>query len=163
MLSISIGPIAVSVSLLTTIIGIIVFWVLTHWLTRKNADNAHAVDGVFIAIVAGFIVARIAFIMTLWSVYQENWWQVFNIRDGGFFPYYGWIASVLVLIFTSRGRRTISKVYLRTSAVTLCVIIPLHYAEFLYNSGVGIPPDPSTQRQWWEDQPANLQRKTCGY
>lgn len=142
MLSISIGPFALSVSLLTTLVGIIVFWTITHWLTRKSAEKTHAVDGIFTAIMVGFIVARIAFVVTLWSEYQQNWWQIFNIRDGGFIPYYGWIASILVLIYSSRGSRTITRVYLRASLAALCVVIPLQYAAFLYSSEVGLPQIP---------------------
>jgi thiol-disulfide isomerase/thioredoxin len=142
MLSISIGPIAVSMSLFTTMIGIILFWTISHWLTRKNAENKQASDGIFTAIVAGFIVARIAFVLTLWSVYQENWWQILNIRDGGFIPYYGWIVSIVVLIVSSRGSRKIGKAFLTASIIALAVIIPLNFAALLYSAGVEIPQIP---------------------
>lgn len=142
MLSISIGPVAVSVSMLTTVVGIILFWVLTHWLTRKSAEKTHAVDAIFRAIVVGLIVARIAFVLKLWSVYQESWWQILNIRDGGFIPYYGWIASILVLIASARGKRDITRAYLRASIATLCVLIPLNFAAFLYSDEVRLPKIP---------------------
>lgn len=142
MLSISIGPMAVSVSLLSTILGIIVFWATTHWHTRKTPENARAVDAVFSAVVIGFIVARLAFVLTLWSVYKENWWQVFNIRDGGFMPHFGWIAGIFILMASSRGRRKITGAYLRASIATFCVVIPLNIAAFLDSSGVGLPQIP---------------------
>ena len=142
MLSISIGPVAMSVSLLTTLAGITIFWALSHWLTRKNIENAQAVNGVFWAVVIGFILARFAFVIKLWSEYQENWWQVFNIRDGGFIPYFGWIAAIFVLVLSSRGKRTITRAYLRASIAAMCVIVPLNLAARFYSAEVVIPQIP---------------------
>jgi thiol-disulfide isomerase/thioredoxin len=142
MLSISIGPFALSVTMLITVVAISVFWAMTHWLTRKGLENAKAVDGVFSAVIVGFISARIAFVLKLWSVYQDNWWQIFNIRDGGFIPYFGWIIAILVLIASSRGKAEITKAYLRASIAAICVVIPLHLAASYYSSAVTIPQIP---------------------
>jgi thiol-disulfide isomerase/thioredoxin len=139
MLSISIGPFALSVSLFITIIGIIIFWATTHWLTRKSLEKKQAVDTIFTALWVGFVIARLAFVLTLWSEYKADWWQIFNIRDGGFIPYYGWIASVFILIVASSRHRKISQIYLKASIATLCVIGPLKYTAFLYNAEVGLP------------------------
>jgi thiol-disulfide isomerase/thioredoxin len=139
MLSISIGPFALSVSLFITIIGIIIFWATTHWLTRKSLEKKQAVDTIFTALWVGFVIARLAFVLTLWSEYKADWWQIFNIRDGGFIPYYGWIASVFILIVASSRHRKISQIYLKASIAMLCVIGPLKYTAFLYNAEVGLP------------------------
>jgi thiol-disulfide isomerase/thioredoxin len=139
MLSISIGPFALSVSLFITIIGIIIFWATTHWLTRKSLEKKQAVDTIFTALWVGFVIARLAFVLALWSEYKADWWQIFNIRDGGFIPYYGWIASVFILIVASSRHRKISQIYLKASIATLCVIGPLKYTAFLYNAEVGLP------------------------
>lgn len=139
MLSLSIGPFAISMSVFTTIVGIIVFWATSYWLTRKSADKTQAIDAIFTAVLIGFAVARIAFVITLWPEYKENWWQIVNIRDGGFMPYYGWIASIVVLIVASSRTRKISKVYLIAGIAALCVIAPLKYAAFFYSTGVGLP------------------------
>lgn len=142
MLSISIGPFAMQVSLLITFIGIAVFWVITHWITRKNADNTHAINGLISAIVGGLIIARLAFILKLWSIYQEDWWQMLNIRDGGFLSYYGWIVGIFILIASSRGRRNITRIYLQASIATLCVVLPIHFAARIYSPDAGIPSIP---------------------
>lgn len=139
MLSISIGPFALSVSLFITIIGIIIFWATTHWLTRKSLEKKQAVDTIFTALWVGFVIARLAFVLTLWSEYKADWWQIFNLRDGGFIPYFGWIASVFILIVASSRHRKISQIYLKASIATLCVIGPLKYTAFLYNAEVGLP------------------------
>jgi thiol-disulfide isomerase/thioredoxin len=139
MLSISIGPFAVSVPMAITLIGIILFWGITHWFTRKTPENTRAVDGVFRAVIVGFLIARSAFILTLWSVYKENWWQIFNIRDGGFIPYYGWIAGLLILIISAHSQRKITKAYIKASITTLAVVIPLNFLAMLYSAGLSIP------------------------
>ena len=142
MLSISIGPFALSVSLFITIIGIIVFWATTHWLTRKSPEKKQAVDAIFTAAWVGFVIARLAFVLTLWTEYKADWWQIFNLRDGGFIPYYGWIASVFILIVASSRKRKISQVYLKAGIVALCLVGPLKYAAFLFNTEVGLPQFP---------------------
>jgi thiol-disulfide isomerase/thioredoxin len=154
MLSISIGPLAMSVSLLTTIIGISVFWTLTHWLTYKTVDNKYVMDAVFRAIVVGLLVARIAFVLTLWSQYQKQWWQVFNLWDGGFLPFYGWAMAVFMLLISARGKRHITKVYLIASLVTIGITLPINLAARMYSSGIAIPQTPVIDTQ---GKPVNLQ------
>ncbi|WP_340677156.1 TlpA disulfide reductase family protein [Paraglaciecola sp.] len=139
MLSISIGPFLIAVPLFITIVGISVFWATTHWLTRKSPEKKQAVDAIFNSVWVGVVVARIAFVLTLWSEYKADWWQIFNIRDGGFIPYYGWMASVFMLIVSSGRKRKISQVYLQASIPALCVIVALKYVAFLSNTEVGLP------------------------
>ncbi|WJG10765.1 TlpA disulfide reductase family protein [Aliiglaciecola sp. LCG003] len=146
MLSISFGPIAVSVSLLITTVGIIIFWILSHWLLHNKPPHAQALNGIFKAVVAGFIIARIGFIIKLWPAYQEQWWQIVNVRDGGFIPYYGWLAGIVVLIASSRGKKAISKTYLQASISALCVILPLKIAVHWYSSDVTIPQIPVREK-----------------
>jgi thiol-disulfide isomerase/thioredoxin len=142
MLSISIGPLEMSVSMITTIVGIFVFWAITHWLLRNSEEKSRAVDGFFTAIMIGFVVARIVFVIKLWPEYQQNLWQLINIRDGGFIAYSGWMAGILVLVVSSSGRRAINSAYLKAGVAALCVVIPLHYAAVLNSSGIVIPEIP---------------------
>ncbi|GAC20165.1 thiol:disulfide interchange protein DsbE, putative [Paraglaciecola arctica BSs20135] len=115
---------------------------MTHWFSRKNEESAKIKDGFISAIIIGFIAARVTFVIRLWSEYQENMWQIFNLRDGGFIPYYGWMIGVLVLIVLSRGKRAFTRVYLSASFVTFCVVVPLHYTANYYSSDISIPEIP---------------------
>lgn len=142
MLSISVGPFALSVSMLITLVAISVFWAMTHWLTRKNEQSDKIKDGFLTAIIVGFVAARLAFVVRLWSEYQESWWQILNLRDGGFIPYYGWMIGILVLIAVSRGNRAFNKIYLIASLAAFSVAVPLYYAASYYSSGISIPDIP---------------------
>jgi len=142
MLSISIGPFAVAISMLITMVAIAVFWIMTHWLSRKSEESAKIKDGFITAVIIGFIAARVTFVVRLWPEYQENIWQILNLRDGGFIPYYGWMIGVLVLIAISRGKRAFTRVYLVASFVAFCVVVPLYYTASLYSAGITIPDIP---------------------
>jgi len=142
MLSISIGPFAVAISMLITIVAIAVFWIMTHWLSRKSEESAKIKDGFISAIIIGFIAARVTFVVRLWSEYQENMWQILNLRDGGFIPYYGWMIGILVLIALSRGNRAFTRVYLIASVAAFCVVVPMYYTASYYSGGITIPDTP---------------------
>jgi thiol-disulfide isomerase/thioredoxin len=139
MLSIALGPIVISISQLITLSGLVVFWGLTYLQTRNNAQQKEILDHIFTAIFTGFITARLAFILTMWQAYQENWWQLLNISDGGFLSGYGWAAGTLVLIRFTISNKSLVKIYITSAAITAsCLIIPI-FSAALYQSGIELP------------------------
>jgi len=147
MLSIALGPIVLSISQLITLSGLMAFWGLTYLQTRKSLQQKEILDNIFKAIFVGFIGARLAFIFTMWQAYQENWWQLLNMSDGGFLPSYGWAAGALVLIRYAIGNKSLIKTYITSAAITaICLVIPI-FATVLYQAGIELPRSPLSNLQ----------------
>lgn len=125
MLSLSIGPFALPVSLLIQLAGIATFWGVTSLLTRKHPQQQRASNAVFWAIVAGVVVARVTFVIRMWQEYEGSLLQLINLRDGGMLPSFGWGAALLVLFIASRGVVKAQRTYLIAGVAALAVIIPL--------------------------------------
>ncbi|ALS34744.1 hypothetical protein PTRA_b0227 [Pseudoalteromonas translucida KMM 520] len=139
MLSISLGPFVIAISQLIILLGLGVFWGLTYLQTRKQPQQKAILDTVFKAFVVGFIVARLMFVLTMWDAYQENWWQLINISDGGFMPSYGWVAGALVLVLYARGKKAVLKTYFIAAIVALFTIMVPTFAASIYKAGVELP------------------------
>ena len=154
MLSISLGPLVIAISQLITLLGLGVFWGGIYLQTRKQAQQKIILDNTFKAFVVGFITARLMFVFTMWDAYQENWWQLINISDGGFMPAYGWMAGALVLALYTRGKKAVIKTYCIASVVSLFVIMVPSFAALIYKAGVELPQSPVHNIQ---GQQVNLQ------
>ena len=139
MLSISLGPLVISISQLIIFLGLGIFWGLTYLLTRQHPLQKAILDTVFKAIVVGFLVSRLAFVFTMRDAYQGNWWQLFNISDGGFIGYYGWLSGIVVLAFYARGKKAVMKNYSIAGFVGFCSMIIPNFALSIYQTGVQLP------------------------
>lgn len=62
MLSISLGPLVIPLSLLIIFVGLFAFWSFTYLQTRKNPQQKAILDAVSRAIIVGFFAARVAFV-----------------------------------------------------------------------------------------------------
>lgn len=150
MLSIALGPIVLSISQLITLTGIMAFWGLTYLQTRKSPQHKEILDNIFKAIFVGFIAARLAFIFTMWQAYQENWWQLFNMSNGGFLPSYGWGAGALVLIRYAITNKSLFKTYITSAAITAIFLVIPTFATVLYQAGIELPRSPLSNMQGQE-------------
>jgi len=139
MLSISLGPIVISVSQLITGLTVGIFWGLTYLQTRSTDCRKDILNNIFNAFVVGFITARLAFVFTMWKVYQENWWQLVNISDGGFLPSYGWLSGALVLSVYSRHNKVAMKPYFISSIVSLFIFSIATFTAASYATDVSLP------------------------
>jgi thiol-disulfide isomerase/thioredoxin len=72
---------------------------LAQWLaTRLGGAQARAAgDAVWLAALAGFAVARAAFVAGAWDDYRAAPWSVLDLRDGGWSPAAGVAAALAVL------------------------------------------------------------------
>jgi thiol-disulfide isomerase/thioredoxin len=142
MLSIAVGPIVLSISQLITLVGLFMFWGITYLQTRNNAQQKQFLDYIFTAIIIGFLTARLTFIIAMWQGYQENWWQLVNISDGGFIPSTGWGASALVLMFYARRNKLFIKAYFTSALITFCCLIIPTFFAVIYQAAVELPSSP---------------------
>jgi thiol-disulfide isomerase/thioredoxin len=95
MLSLDLGPVALPVA---PLLWLAALW-LAGWLSGFLAPVEHkpaAGTAVWRAGLAGFLVARIAFLVGAMDLYAESPWSVFDIRDGGFDPQAGVLAAAAV-------------------------------------------------------------------
>ncbi len=139
MLSLSIGPFALPVTLLIQLAGVATFWGVTSWLTRKHPQQHSASNAVFWAIVVGVVVARVTFVIRMWQEYEGSLLQLINLRDGGMLPTFGWGAALLVLFIASRRVVKAQRTYLIAGVAALAVIVPVTITVNSFNSDIKLP------------------------
>lgn len=95
MTSIQIGPLAFPLGPLLWFGALL----LAQWLaTRLGGVQARAAgDAVWLAALAGFAVARLAFVAGAWDDYRAAPWSLLDLRDGGWSPAAGVAAALAVL------------------------------------------------------------------
>lgn len=91
MLSLAIGPFALSISHLLLFAALAVAS-LVAWKTRSEGKPDALIFWLF---MLALLVARLAFVAQYWALYREQPWQVLDLRDGGFSPWVGLGAGVL--------------------------------------------------------------------
>jgi len=101
MLSVNLGPFAVQVSHLLLLTSLLVAAVVGHLVGRPQRTG---IGNVLIDMLwAALPAARIAFVAVWFETYRNAPWSIFDIRDGGFTPWAGLVAALLVAIW--RGWR----------------------------------------------------------
>ena len=101
MLNVNLGPFAVQVSHLLLLASLLVAAGVGHLVGRRQKTGISnvLVDMVLVALLA----ARMAFVAIWFDVYRSAPWSILDIRDGGFTPWAGLAAALLVAIW--RGWR----------------------------------------------------------
>lgn len=92
MLSLSVGPFALSLTHLALLASLGVALLAAHLRDRRAGTDTQ--KHVWRLWLLGLLVARVSFVAAYWPYYQGDWAQVVDIRDGGFLPLAG-IAVVL--------------------------------------------------------------------
>ncbi len=97
MLNVNLGPFAVQVSHLLLLASLLVSAGVGHLVGRCQHTGIGnvLVDMVLVALLA----ARIAFVAIWFDVYRPAPWSILDIRDGGFTPWAGLAAALLVAIW----------------------------------------------------------------
>ena len=129
-MSISIGPIALTVDSLLTIVSVISLWLLTAFFTRKASYKSFATDTLFYSLFTGLFAARVAFVIAMWEVYQHDWLSAIDIRDGGFNQSIGWFAGICIVLFRSKKYSQLFSIYMKSAAITAVAVFPF----FVFNS-----------------------------
>ena len=100
-LSVSIGPLAVPTQLVVLLICGLVAAAVGYLTDRRQRVSIFG--SLLDMLLAGAIAARIAFVVLWFEQYRSAPWSVFDIRDGGFTPWAGILAAILVALW--RGWR----------------------------------------------------------
>ncbi|MDP2451500.1 MAG: TlpA disulfide reductase family protein [Polaromonas sp.] len=97
MLNVQLGPLSLQVSHLLVLVSLVVAAGVGHLAGRRR--KAGIVNVLSDMVWAGLLVARIAFVATWFELYRESPWSILDIRDGGFSPWAGLTAALLLAIW----------------------------------------------------------------
>ena len=96
MLTVNLGPLPVPVALLLLIIALLAAAGVGHYVGRgQKTGIGHILTDMLIAAV---LAARIAFVAVWFDTYRSAPWSMLEIRDGGFIPWVGMVAALLVAL-----------------------------------------------------------------
>ncbi|HEX8592567.1 MAG TPA: TlpA disulfide reductase family protein [Pseudomonas sp.] len=137
MLSLSIGPFALSIvhMLLIAALGLAT---LVGWLTsrRSGANPESVLFGLFLL---GLVAARAGFVIQYWAQYRPQPWQVLDIRDGGFLVWPGVLVVILGgLLMARRGQELRRPLGLGAGSGLLFWLLA-NLALNSYQQGVSLP------------------------
>lgn len=92
-----VGPFALPTQLIVLLVCAVVAAVIGHFVGRpqKASISGTLVD---MALATG-LVARLAFVAVWFEHYRNAPWNIFDIRDGGFTPWPGVLAAIIVAIW----------------------------------------------------------------
>ncbi len=107
MMSINIGPFALSSSLLLLLAAGLVAAGVGHLVGR--AEKISIGNTLTDILLASVLVARLAFVAIWFDAYRSAPWSMFDIRDGGFTAWAGIAAALLVALWRSWRRPALRK------------------------------------------------------
>jgi len=112
---VTLGPLAFATDRLLALAGIALFLILMDVIGRKSRQQT--ARPAWTAIIAGVIVARLAFVWVHRQAFADDWFSAFAIWQGGFDVQAGAFAAGVALLLVMRSRRT---AVLGFGAVLLC-------------------------------------------
>lgn len=93
MLSVNIGPLAMASSHLILLVSLFLATLAGWWTGRHRQRNPE--KHLFNLLLLGLVVARLAFVLVYFEHFKGNFWQIIDIRDGGFLIWPGIGAALL--------------------------------------------------------------------
>lgn len=107
MLSVSLGPLAVPTALLLILVALLVTTGVARLVGRgQPVSPGHVFTDM---LIAGVLAARIAFVAIWFDTYRSTPWSMIDIRDGGFTPWAGMVAALLVAVWFGWRRAALRK------------------------------------------------------
>ena len=98
-----IGPLRITFYGILVMAGVVVGWFITRNRFVARGGDAALAERIFIRIVIwGFVGARIAYVSTHLSRFEDEWWKVIAIWEGGIAIYGGLTAGAIALIYYAR-------------------------------------------------------------
>ena len=119
MLTLNLGPLALSLSHALLLGSLLLASLTGWWLGRRSARNPEGV--LFLLLLVALLVARIAFVARYFDEYQQSPWQMLDVRDGGFLIWPGLLAALLVAAALAWRDRLLRKPLLGALAVGVLV------------------------------------------
>ena len=84
---------------------VLAVWISMQRAKRINQYADHYFDIGIISLIAAIVGARIYYVVFSWDMYKDNFWNVFNIRQGGLAIYGGLIGAFLAAFFVCRYKK----------------------------------------------------------
>lgn len=99
---VQIGPLALATDRLLAVVLILVFVTVMDRIAARAGADATRASG--LALVAGVIVARLAYVQENFSAYAQDWWSALAFWQGGFNAAAGLLAAAAVIAWRMRPR-----------------------------------------------------------
>jgi hypothetical protein len=93
MLSLSLGPLALSTAHLVLLLAVGAAMLIARRCAPAGAAR-HPDSTLFCLFVLGVVVARLGFVAAYWAQYRDTPWQAIDLRDAGFLPWLGVTAAL---------------------------------------------------------------------
>ena len=107
MLSVSLGPLVMSVQRGVLVLAVLVALMVAVFLARQR--RVPVADAVMSVLGWGVLGARLVFVLRYWSDYAASPWSMVDIRDGGFDPVGGLLAALLFACWTGWRRAALRR------------------------------------------------------
>lgn len=114
-MSFALGPFALSIGQLAFLLAFAVAFVVAFLGSRGKSSRAD--NSLLNALIFGFIVARLVFVVRYWPDYHNNLFGIIDIRDRGFMPLPGLIAAFIWMLIAG-SRHRVQRIPLLIAAVT---------------------------------------------
>jgi len=107
MLTVNLGPLPVPVTVLMVMMALLV----AASVGRVAGRSQQTVIGNILTdmLIVAVLVARIAFVAVWFDTYSSAPWSMLDIRDGGFTPWAGMVAALLVAVWRGWRRAALRK------------------------------------------------------
>jgi prolipoprotein diacylglyceryl transferase len=98
-----IGPLRVTFYGVFIMTGVVIAWLVTRNRFVARGGNAAIAERIVIRVVVyGFLGARVAYVSTHLSRFEDEWWKVIAIWEGGLALYGGFTAGAIVMFVYTR-------------------------------------------------------------
>jgi thiol-disulfide isomerase/thioredoxin len=102
MLTLNMGPLSLPITLFLMLVALLVAAGVGRLVGASQRTGVGNI--VLDMLVAAVLVARIAFVSIWFGTYRNTPWSMLDIRDGGFTPWAGMVAALLVAFWRAWGR-----------------------------------------------------------
>lgn len=93
MLTVNLGPLAVGMPHLLLMGSLLLATLTGWWVGRRYGQNPER--QIFRLMLLAVLVARLSFVLVYIKEFEDAWWRVLDIRDGGFIAWPGIVAALL--------------------------------------------------------------------
>jgi len=107
MLTVNLGPLSVPIALLLMLVALLVAAGAGRLVGRGQQTGIGNI--LTDMLIAAVLVARIAFVAVWFDTYRSSPWTMLDIRDGGFTPWAGVVAALLVAVWRGWRRAALRK------------------------------------------------------
>ena len=115
----NLGPFAFSTGLLALLFGLVAALAATGFLRKRGLPDASS--AAYLALVAGLLLARVAYVADFRREYLEQPWSILNLRDGGFDPVAGLVGLAAAVALIGWRRPALRKALAASAAVGVAV------------------------------------------